>query len=393
MSEFQSYGFQTVERRLSPEDQKALRVISTRAEITSSSFTNSYSWGDLKADPINFMVKWFDLHVYLSNWGTRRFMVRLPKSLIDVAGIQSQLARFDDLVSTRLTDEHLIVDVSWTDEELYDEEWIDEEYWLPALAPIHADLTDGDLRVIYLIWLKALDVEVLNDSLEEEDDEGVTGVRIMQPDDLEPMAGIGPLNDQLQAFATFFRINSDLVEAAAERSPERRQISVGAVQEAIARMPMNVTSGILLRLFQGDPMALTDWRGEVRAALPREPERTAGGITSRTAAEILARSIEIRTARESEEAAQALAEKSRLAREVAVATRARLDRLAERGESIWTEIERRTAGGYNTAAGLIMDMRTLALEEGTDDEFARRLEDIRERHAWKPRFLERLAAL
>ncbi len=40
-----------------------------------------------------------------------------------------------------------------------------------------------------------------------------------------------------------------------------------------------------------------------------------------------------------------------------------------------------------------MDMQTLALDHGIDDEFVYRLEAIRERRARKPRFIERLASL
>ena len=115
MSEFQYYEFRTVDRPLSAGDRKALRAISTRAEITATCFTNSYSWGDLKGDPADFMARWFDLHVYLTNWGTRRFMLRLPKRLVDVAVVQASVARYEHLVTVRLTDEHLILYIAWTD--------------------------------------------------------------------------------------------------------------------------------------------------------------------------------------------------------------------------------------------------------------------------------------
>src|SRR4029077_5477212 len=61
----------------------ALRSISTRAEITSTSFTNHYEWGDLKADPLKLLEKYFDAFVYVANWGTRRFWLRMPKAWIE----------------------------------------------------------------------------------------------------------------------------------------------------------------------------------------------------------------------------------------------------------------------------------------------------------------------
>jgi hypothetical protein len=54
-----------------------LRSISTRAEITPTRFWNEYHWGDLKADPSDLLARYFDVHLYFANWGTRRLMFRL----------------------------------------------------------------------------------------------------------------------------------------------------------------------------------------------------------------------------------------------------------------------------------------------------------------------------
>ena len=42
MSEYQYYEFRAIERPLTPEQMRELRTLSSRAEITSSSFTNTY---------------------------------------------------------------------------------------------------------------------------------------------------------------------------------------------------------------------------------------------------------------------------------------------------------------------------------------------------------------
>ncbi len=76
MSEYQYYEFQAIDRPLGEADREALRALSTRARITATSFTNSYEWGAFKGDPARLMERWFDLHLYLANWGARRFMIR-----------------------------------------------------------------------------------------------------------------------------------------------------------------------------------------------------------------------------------------------------------------------------------------------------------------------------
>jgi hypothetical protein len=89
MSEYQYYEFQAIDRPLDSAAQDALRSISSRARITATSFTNQYEWGDLKGDPRKFMERWFDLHLYLANWGTRRLMILPAEGHRDASGHKS----------------------------------------------------------------------------------------------------------------------------------------------------------------------------------------------------------------------------------------------------------------------------------------------------------------
>jgi hypothetical protein len=47
VSEYQSYEFVALDRRLTAKEMAELRIISTRAEITPTRFWNEYNWGDL----------------------------------------------------------------------------------------------------------------------------------------------------------------------------------------------------------------------------------------------------------------------------------------------------------------------------------------------------------
>ena len=49
MSEYQYYGSQAIDRPLSGDDMRWLRGLSTRAQITTTSFVNVYNWGDWRA--------------------------------------------------------------------------------------------------------------------------------------------------------------------------------------------------------------------------------------------------------------------------------------------------------------------------------------------------------
>ena len=48
MSEYQYYEFLSIDAPLDAKQMAALCALSTRADITSTSFTNVYQWGDFK---------------------------------------------------------------------------------------------------------------------------------------------------------------------------------------------------------------------------------------------------------------------------------------------------------------------------------------------------------
>src|SRR3989442_3334566 len=83
MSEYQYYEFRTIDRSLSADEMRALRALSTRAQITPTSFVNFYNFGDFRGKPEVLMEKYFDAFLYFANWGTRRLMLRLPGRLVD----------------------------------------------------------------------------------------------------------------------------------------------------------------------------------------------------------------------------------------------------------------------------------------------------------------------
>jgi hypothetical protein len=185
MSEYQYYEFRAIDRPLGDADLQALRALSSRARITATSFVNSYEWGDFKGDPAKLMERWFDLHLYLANWGTRRLMIRLPSHLIDRKRLDGFLRKVD-CAGLNLSGENLILDVlrEELEPESWEDDWEDGSGRLAALAPLRADVLAGDLRLFYLLWLTAVEA----DSFE--------------PGEQEPLPGIGPLTGALEAFAS-----------------------------------------------------------------------------------------------------------------------------------------------------------------------------------------------
>ncbi|UVC16630.1 hypothetical protein [Mesorhizobium onobrychidis] len=377
MSEYQYYEFRAIDRPLSEADRRSLRSLSTRARITATSFTNSYEWGDFKGDPVELMERWFDLHLYLANWGTHRLIIRLPKRLVDRRRLDGFLHSVD-CVDVTTSGENLIVDILC--EELEPEGyWEDEADWLEALAPLRADVLGGDLRLFYLLWLMAVEAGSI------------------EPDEAEPLPGIGPMTGALDAFARFFRLDADLVEAAAERpagTPAEDPLSSDIIRRSLTDLPDREKTTLLARLAEGDPHVASELRALVRDRQALQTSAAQPAVAPRSAGELRARADAIREAREREQSERQEAERRRRAAEELRARRARLDAIMRRGETVWreveTEIERRNAPGYDTGAGLLLDLKAIAEERGTIGDFARRLQAIRERHIRKGSFIERL---
>jgi hypothetical protein len=376
MSEYQYYEFQAIDRPLSEADRQALRDLSTRARITATSFTNSYEWGHFKGDPAKLIERWFDLHLHFTNWGSRRLMIRLPKRLVDRRLLDAFLGEVD-CATLSVSGENLIVDISCDEVEF--EDWDDGSGWLAALAPLRAEVLAGDLRLFYLLWLTAVQAEVF------------------EADQPEPMPGTGPMSASLEAFAEFFGIDSDLVQAAAERSTvaTASAMSAEAVEGIISAMTDADKTTMLSRLFDGDPHVAAELRAKVRNGMASDAD--AQPIVARTVGELHARAAAIGLARGQAAAEKLAAEHNRRVKEAEKARQARLLAIARRGDGVWreveAEIERRNAAAYDKAAGLRFDLQAVAKERGTIEDFLRRLHAIREKHVRKERFIERLAAL
>jgi hypothetical protein len=376
VSEYQYYEFQAIDRPLSEADRQALRDLSTRARMTATSFTNSYEWGDFKGDPAKLMERWFDLHLYLANWGSRRLMIRLPKRLVDRRLLDTFLGEVD-CATLSVSGENLIVDIAC--EEIEFEDWDDGSGWLAALAPLRAEVLAGELRLFYLLWLTAVQAEVL------------------EADQPEPMPGIGPMSASLEAFAEFFGIDSDLVQAAAERSAVAMAStsSQEAIRGIISAMTDTDKTAMLWRLFDGDPYVGAELRAKVRDRIVSGSDATP--IGARTVGELRARANAIGLAREEAAAEKRAAEHKQRAKEAEKARQARLLATARRGEGVWreveAEIERRNAAAYDKAVELLLDLQALAKQRGRIEDFLHRVHAIRQKHVRKERFIERLAAL
>jgi hypothetical protein len=123
VSEYQSYEFVALDRPLTAAEMAELRSISTRAQITPTRFFNEYQWGDLKADPAELLARYFDVHVYFANWGSRRLMFRLPLHAVSLDDLRACVP--GGPVTLTVTEHHVVLDL-WSETEEPEEEWFEE---------------------------------------------------------------------------------------------------------------------------------------------------------------------------------------------------------------------------------------------------------------------------
>ena len=192
MSEYQYYKFERLVGYLDAKARQALRAISSRAEISATSFQVYYTYSDLKAEPFELMLKYFDIGFYYADWGSIDAYIKLPAGTLP----EALLCFSSDGLHIHENDEWQLLIFSLEEyDEYFDDEHADQ--FFQHLAALRGGLMQGDWRLVYLMWLKAFD---FND--------GVERVPLIQFD-------FEHLREEEQAFAALYDIPLGLVKALA----------------------------------------------------------------------------------------------------------------------------------------------------------------------------------
>ena len=374
MAEYQYYEFLAIDRPLDARQLAELRALSTRARISPSRFVNTYQWGDFRGDPRALMTQYFDAFLYTANWGARRLMLRLPSRLLD----PSTARRYchTDSASAWAAGKIVILDLSREDQ---DGSWEDEEYGeesLGSIIPARAELATGDLRLLYLAWLLSVESGELAD------------------DDAEPPIppGMAALNAPLRSLANFLRLDEDLIAVAAKASEEQKDSSPSPqeLKRWVAVLPARERDALLVRLVLGDDVHL---RTELLRRSHGESTDGPQHREPRTVAELRDAAAARRVERERLAAIEQARKRVGRERDAALARDKRLEELALHEEQAWGQvdasIETKKPAGYDSAVGLLSDLRAVSERKGRPEAFAKRFAQLREQHLKKSSLLDR----
>lgn len=374
MSEYQYYEFAAIDRPLTRSEMNQLRGKSSRADITPRGLVNHYRWGGLKADPIDWMQRYFDAFVYLADRGSCDLSLRLPKAALDAEELQPFLtSRF----SATCSDTHWILWWTLSESEDYDRYAEDDgSGWIQQLIPLRDELLRSDIRPLYLGWLAAVD-ECGEDEIEP-----------------EVPAGLAELSPAQKAFVAFMEIDPDMLEAASSGSAAPDTITRNDEAQQITNWletwPVSRMQEVFRRVAQGQgrqaelevQRSYATWLKAQRPEPSNGPRRTVATLRELARSAATARQV-----REAEAHAQ-LVDEVRRQRE------GELRRIMETPEKYWaaahTHASRGTASGYDKTVQILK-----VLAQGHElicnmEAYERGLQDFRAAHGKRPALLRRL---
>ena len=262
MSEYQYYEWQTIDRLLTEEEQTAVNRLSSHIDVTPSQAIVTYDWGDFKHDPRQVLVRYFDAHFYWANWGSRRLMFRFP------AGADLQALKpycLPDYITLDQAEGAQVLEIVLDEDEGF-EEWDAVEDGLSPYVRLRNDILQGDYRLLYLAWLKAI-------SLEKDDPDLAS-----EPEPPVP-AGLSHLNAALNRFVRLVGVDRHLIQAAAAASTERQTISDLELRQAVAQLPRPECDEILFRLAKGEAGLSTVANQKLQPFLHKPPSQAASPRT------------------------------------------------------------------------------------------------------------------
>lgn len=355
MGSFEMHRFRSIDRSLTPEEQKEINTWSSRFSPTSTGVTYIYHYGSFKKDPDKVFHQYFDAMLYVSSYGTKQLMFRFPKDMVNFSELlRFEVEKWETYLKFSRKGEYIVMDLHWNEEE--GGGWIEEEdFELDPLLSLREEILKGDYRALYMAWMMVMEKTGLG---EEEEDSSRKAPPI--PSNMQQLTAAD------KELIRVFEINKNLISGVATLSSNAAKKTIDYAT-LIQQLSTEEKEAFLLQLVQGTPRIELSLRkhlltlGEVDGIQIKGKTLTWQEISK------------LGIAAEKQTTAVSQAEKERLHIE-------KMKRLATQKNSLWAEVERNIlkSGGksYDTATEMLCDLKAVAEYEKKLKDFDKELDAL-----------------
>ncbi|MGK0365100.1 MAG: hypothetical protein ACI85O_002164 [Saprospiraceae bacterium] len=253
MSEFQQYTFRSIDRPLTPMEQKEVSSWSSRTEATAFGAQFTYHYGDFSKNIENCVLNYFDAGTYISNWGVTELVLRFP-----IAGLDfDDLASFDTTVwesevKVNQKKKYILVHVR-----IHNEDgggYQEEDISIDSLLPIREEILNGDYRALYICWLAAESQKgAMTEEKEEEEREDEWDYDPDNESIIPPIpTGMDKLTLAQRKLALFLDLDKSVLKAVAKLSKPKKKVVEPNYAELLEKMDAAEKDEFLLAILRGD---------------------------------------------------------------------------------------------------------------------------------------------
>jgi len=375
MSEYQYYEFAAIDGPISDEGLRYARGCSSRANVSRVRWQNTYTFGDFHGS-VDTLLKYYDAHFYIANWGTVRLGLAFPKGAIAPEVVESYLRggeRYEDTLTVKEIGNRFIV--SWERNEEGGWGWTEGEGLIDELIGVREELMRGDNRALFLGWLADFDP----DEWRAPED----GAVVMPP----IPAGLDHLSPALAALIKHFPVDPDALAVAAglSHASTPNRIPIAAVLE---RLSVSEMRALLARVAEGGGSGVMTELNRLAYSRVQIPV----GQTMRCT-DFAAKTIETREVRQKKEAEAAAAKRQRESE----LRKQHLASTMQRAGTLWSGLDplmdQKIASAYDQAAAQLQELRDAYAQAGDTGGFQQKLNGFRRRYSNRPAMLRRIEKL
>ena len=375
MSEYQYYEFAAIDGAISDEGLRYAKGCSSRADVSRVRWQNTYTFGDFHGS-VDTLLKYYDAHFYIANWGTVRLGLAFPKGAIAPEAIQPYLRggeRYEETLTVKEIGYRCIV--WWERNEEGGWGWTEGEGIIDQLIGVREELMRGDYRALFLGWLADFNPDEWRDPKD--------GAIVMPP----IPAGLDQLSPALAALIEHFPVDRDALAVAAGLSQAGKPdcIPISRVLESLSVSEMRV---LLARVAGGGGSGVMAELN--RLTYPRAQIPAGNAMRCMDFAALIIEAREVRRKREAEAAAEKRQREAKLRKQ-------QLASIMQRADTLWSGLnplmDQKIASAYDQAAAQLQELRDAYAQAGDIGGFQQKLTGFRVRYSNRPAMLRRIEEL